>query len=126
MKRNLMKLFIILSIAVLFGTGSAWAGGRNHYPNHHNNGSHFRGYHHNGHGWGYKHHGPRYYHQRHQRYYDHGPRYYHYRHYGPPARYYYDDYYYPRYWGQYDGAYYFSGGFAQPGVGFAFGTHGNW
>jgi hypothetical protein len=122
MKRNLMSFLIIFSIAVFFGTGFVWAGGRNHYSRGHHGYQH-KGYHDNGRGWGYKHHWPRHYHRH---YYDHGPRYYHYRHYGPPASYYYYDGYYPGYWGPSYNSYYFSGGISEPGFGFVFGTNGNW
>jgi hypothetical protein len=122
MKPHFMKILIVLSIVILFGTGYAWAGGRTPYS-HPSKGSHYRGYHQKGNAWGYKHHWPKH----HYRYdYDRGPRYYPYRHYGPPPRYYYYNHYYPGDWGRYDGAYYFSGGYSEPGFGFVFGTRGNW
>lgn len=124
MKRNLMKFFIVLSIAILFGNGFAWAGGRN-YPSHRPNEYHYRGYQDKGEGrW----HGQDWRGHRHYRqHYDHGPRYRYYPRYCPPERhYYYYNQYYPGYWGRYDGAYYFSGGYSEPGVGFVFGTRGNW
>jgi hypothetical protein len=122
MKRNPTIFLVVFSIAILFGIGSAWAGGRSHYS-HHPNASYYKGYKHHGNGWGYRHHAPpdRYHHHR-----GYGPRYYNYRYYGPPAYYHYYNSYYPGAWGGYDGAYYFSGGFSEPGFGFAFGTRGNW
>jgi hypothetical protein len=124
MKPNLMKYLIIAAVLILFGSGSAVAGGRNHY--YRNPGaSHYKGYHYKHHdykhhGGGYRHHWPRYdYHHR----YNDWPRYHHY--YGPP-RYHYYNHYYPGSWDRYDGAYYFSGGFSEPGVGFVFGTRGDW
>lgn len=121
MKRTVMKIIVVFSIMTLFGIGSAWAGGRSHYS-HHPNASYHKGYHHHGGGWGYRHHGPKYHYHHH---YYREPRYHSYRYYGPPAHYYYHPYY-PGGWGGYDGAYYFSGGFCEPGFGFVFGTHGNW
>jgi hypothetical protein len=119
MKRNILKYIVIAAVVILAGTGFAYAGGGRHAS------PHFRGYHHGNPGWGYNHHA------RHHHY--HGPRhqyYHHYRHYGPPARYYhhyyYRDYYYRGDCGPYDGAYYFSGAFSEPGFGFSFGTRGNW
>jgi len=123
MKRNLMRFFIVFSIAVLFGTGFAWAGGRNYHSPRPND-YHYRGHGDKGEGRGYRHDWPRHYHNRY--YYDHGPRYYHYPRYCPPERYYHYNHYYPGYWGRYDGAYYFSGGYSEPSVGFVFGTRGNW
>lgn len=121
MKRNAMNVFIAFSIVILFGIGSAWAGGRNHYS-HHPNASYYKGYHHHGNGWGYRHHGPRHhYHHR----YDHGRRYYSHRYYAPPAYYHYHPYD-PVAWGGYDGGYYVSGGYSEPSFGFVFGSRGNW
>jgi hypothetical protein len=121
MKRNIMKFFMVFSIVILFGTGLALAGGRNHYSGY--PGASRYGVHHYKHHGGYTHHRSR---PPARHYYDHGPRYYHYRHYGPPARYRYYNYYYPGDWGRYDDAYHFSGGFSEPGFGFVFGTRGNW
>jgi len=112
MKVNIMKLLIIALILSFIGAGAAVAGGYksfNRAPAH-------SGYHHGG---GDYHHRP-YYHSYHSDW-QHG-----YRHYGPPVRYYrYHPYYY-RGCDRYDGAYYFSGAFSEPGFGFVFGTRGGW
>lgn len=127
MKRNLMKILIVCSIMILFGSGFAWAGGRGHHSRP-PGASHYKGYQHHGGGWGYRHHGATHHHYRH----GYAPRYHHYRYYGPPAyyhhykRYGYPGGYYPGGWGGYDGGYYFSGGYSEPGFGFVFGTRGNW
>jgi hypothetical protein len=42
------------------------------------------------------------------------------------VRYYHHNRSYYRGCDRYDGAYYFSGAFAEPGFGFAFGTRGSW
>jgi hypothetical protein len=101
---------------MLVGTGFAFAGGGNRYS-HSPSAPHYRGYQHSNPGWG---HTPYQYH------YYHGPRYHRNYHYGPPARYYYNRYYYRGDSDRYDGAYYFSGAFSEPGFGFVFGTRGNW
>jgi len=119
MKRNLLKIFIIAAVLILVGTGFAFAGGGNRYS-HHSSAPYHGGYNQNNYGWGYNHY---------QHHYYHGPRYPHYYHYGPPARYHYNSYYNNYYRGdcdRYDGAYYFSGAFSEPGFGFFFGTRGNW
>jgi len=115
MKRNLLKYFIIAAVVMLVGTGFAFAGGGDRYS-HPPSAPYHGGYHHNNHGWGYNHYQHNYY---------HGPRNLHYYHYGPPARYYYNPYYRGD-CDRYDGAYYFSGAFSEPGFGFVFGTRGNW
>jgi hypothetical protein len=122
MKRNLMKIVIVLSIAVLFANGLAWAGSRGHHSQR-STGHQYRGYHDRGEGSWYRHGWPRHYQHRH---YYREPRYHHYPRYCPPARSYYYNRFYPGDWGRYDGAYYFSGGYSEPGVGFVFGTRGNW
>jgi len=119
MKRNLLKIFIIAAVLIWVGTGFAFAGGGNRYS-HPSGAPHYRGYHHSNPGWG---------HTPYRQHYYHGPRYHRYYHYGPPARYYYNSYYNNYYRGdcdRYDGAYYFSGAFSEPGFGFVFGTRGNW
>jgi hypothetical protein len=114
MKTKFLKLFVVgLALSVL-GTGAAIAGGN---KNHSNNSGHQ--------GYAGPYHGGRAYHRpppHHPRpyYWQHGP--YHYR---PPARHYnYRNYY--RGYDRYDGGYYFSGAYAEPGFGFVFGTRGSW
>jgi hypothetical protein len=114
MKMNMLKLLIITLILSWLGTGAALAGG---YKGSYKAPAH-SGYYHGG---GYYHHGPYYRHSP-------GPGYWHHRHpyYGPSGRYYYHNRYDS--WGcnRYDGAYYFSGAFSEPGFGFVFGTRGSW
>jgi hypothetical protein len=122
MKANFMKYFMMIAMLMLLGSGFALAGGRNHYSQPHSY-SHSRVHQHSRHSWGHQHHWPR---NHYHRYYHHGPQYNHYHSCGRPA---YSSYYnpcYPRYWDRYDGAYYFSGAFSEPGFGFVFGTYGNW
>lgn len=119
MKSNLLKYLLIAAVLILFGSGPVWAG-RSGHPSRPPGGSHYQGHYYKHHGGGYRHHGPSKYYHRH---YHHWPRYHYY--YGPPRYHYYNPYY-PGGWGGYDGAYYFSGGFSEPGFGFAFGTRGNW
>lgn len=122
MKRKLLKIFIISSVLILFGSGSALAGGRN-YRSSYPSAPQYKGYSSKQPEWRYQHHGPKH---RYRHYYDRGPRSYYYRYYGPPVPYYYYRHDYPSHWDRYDGAYYFSGGFSEPGFGFVFGTRGNW
>jgi hypothetical protein len=118
MKPYCMKIFIVFCAMILLGSGYAWAGGRSPYS-HPSARSYYKGYHSKG---GNEHHWPK----RHYRHYYHrAPRYHHYRYYGPPPSYYHYNYY-PGNWGRYDGAYYFSGAYSEPGFGFVFGTRGNW
>lgn len=112
MKTNMLKLLIIVLMLSLIGTGAAVAGGyRGSYK-----APASGGYYHGG---GYYHHGP---------YYHYSPGYWHnrYHYYGPPVRCYPQSNYYNRGYGRYDGAYYFSGAFSEPGFGFVFGTRGSW
>jgi hypothetical protein len=121
MKRNATMLFIVFFIAILFGSGLAWASGRGHSyrdPD---------GYRHKEHGnkgpdGGYRNDWPRH---RHHHHFHHGPRHYPHRSCGPPARYYYYNYFYPGGWGLYGGSW-CAGGCSVPGFGFVFGTRGNW
>lgn len=119
MKPNLMKYLAIAAALILFGSGSVWAGRPGHHPGP-PGGSHYRGHYHKHYGGWYQPQGPSYYHHRR---YDHWPRHHYY--YGPPHYYYYNPCY-PGGWSRYDGAYYFSGSFFEPGFGFVFGTRGNW
>lgn len=106
MKMNMLKLLIIVLMLSLIGTGAAVAGGyRSSYK---------------APAWGgYYHHGP-YYH------YSPGSWYNRYHYYGPPVRCYPHANYYNRGYDRYDGAYFFSGAFSEPGFGFVFGTRGSW
>lgn len=112
MKMNMLKLLIIALILSWLGAGAAVAGGyKSSYK-----APAYSGYHHGG---GYHHQGP---------HYQHSPGYWHHRYpyYGPPARYYHHHRYNYRGCDRYDGAYYFSGAFSEPGFGFVFGTRGSW
>ena len=118
MKAKLMKLSIILAVLILVGTGTAFAGGnKGHYGQH--RAPAFKGYHHGG-----KHHGG-YRHHRADHHYRPGPAYHRFYHYGPPAHHYYHSYY-SYYAPYYNGGSYFSGGYAEPGFGFFFGTRSGW
>lgn len=112
MKANMLKLLIMVLMLGLIGAGTAVAGGYRgyyHAPAH-------GGYYHGG---GSYHHGPYHY---------YSPGYWHnrYPYYGPPVRCYPHYNYYNRGYDRYDGAYYFSGAFSEPGFGFFFGTRGSW
>lgn len=115
MKTSLLKSSMVLALLILVGAGVAFAGGNKGYSQRHNS-SGYNGYHHGGHNY---HHQPSY--RYHHGYGHHRPYYY-----GAPAHYYnYRNYYY-RGCDRYDGGYYFSGAFSEPGFGFVFGTRGSW
>lgn len=115
MKTNMLKLSMVIMLLALVGAGVAFAGGNKSYS-HRPNASGHSGYH-NG--------GRNYYHQPSYRSY-HGHGYHKPYYYGSPARYYnYRNYSY-RGCDRYDGGYYFSGAFSEPGFGFVFGTRGSW
>jgi hypothetical protein len=122
MKRNLTMLCIVFSLAILFGSGLAWAGGRGHSYRH-PDGYRHQEHSHKGPDGGYRNDWARH---RHHHHHYRGPRYYSYRFYGPPARYYYHNYFYPGSWGPYGGGSWCAGGYSVPGFGFVFGTRGNW
>jgi hypothetical protein len=115
MKINLLKLLLVVLALIMLGTSAAFGGG---YKNQSTYSGHpsYRGTYHGG---GYYHHPP--YYRPHHGYWHPRPYYY-----GPPARYYnYQKYYYGG-CNRYDGGYYFSGAFSEPGFGFVFGTRGSW
>jgi hypothetical protein len=115
MKTNLLKSSMVLALLIMVGAGVAFAGGNKGYPQRHN-ASGYSGYHHGGHNY---HHQPSY--RYHHGYGHHRPYYY-----GAPAPYYNHRNYYYRGCDRYDGGYYFSGAFSEPGFGFVFGTRGSW
>jgi hypothetical protein len=116
MKTNMLKLSMVILVSILVGAGVAFAGGYKSYSNNHN-AQGYSGYHHGGHN--YYHHQP--YYRYHHGYGHPGPYYY-----GPPVRYYNHRNYYYRGCDRYDGGYYFSGAYTEPGFGFVFGTRGSW
>ena len=115
MKNNLLKLLLVVVALIVLGTGVAFAGGYKNRSSCYSRPSYGGAYHGGG---GY--HQPPYHRP--------NPGYWHPRphHYGPPARYYHHPNHTYRGYGRYDGGYYFSGAFAEPGFGIVFGTRGSW
>jgi hypothetical protein len=115
MKANIMKLLTIFLMLGWLGTGAAVAGA---YKSSYKAPAH-RGYYHGGGGD---------HHRSHHRYSPGYRLYWPHRHsyYGPPVRYYHHSRYIYGGCGRYNGAYYFSGAFSEPGFGFVFGTRGSW
>jgi len=115
MKKNMLKLFMVILVLTMIGAGVAFAGGYKNHSSYSYKSAH-RGYQNGG---GY-YHQPPYYHPRPG--YRHPRPYY----YGPPARYYNHGNYYYRGCDRYDERYNFSGAYSEPGFGFVFGTRGSW
>ena len=115
MKTNILKLFVVAVALAVWGTGAAFAGGYRNYSAYSKNPGYADSYHGGG-----AYHRPPPYHPR-PYYWPHGPR-----NYGPPVSYYnYRNYYY-RGCDRPAQGYYFSGGYAEPGFGFVFGSRGSW